>query len=301
MKKVLIILLAILFVQVPSFSAKKKMEPVSGGKNNLPNIFIYTIPDDNEIQQDKEIIPQNTPKENYIDDKEQNTESEEEILLNMKEESPQDDTEPVLGATVLKGYAEYVEDAEEIYLKDEDNNFVLNLKVPQKISSSESLDFKNYSQTKQISRFKNTEYNIAPKSVNAQEKKGNFTFGALYGNEVDNIAMLESETGLFTKYEKNKFALSTTYKKNLNTTYNKFYDTISVAPEFKLNNYMSIRNEYKADITRNRKSGSLIFSFNPLAKKEKDRWILELGAKHTIYDDNVTTKSEFSFSTKFKL
>ena len=95
--------------------------------------------------------------------------------------------------------------------------------------------------------------------------------------------------------------MSTTYKKNLNTTYNQFYDTISLAPEFKLNNYMSIKNEYKADLTRNRKSGALIFSFNPFGQKDSDRMRLELGAKQTIYEDNVTTKTEFSFSTQFKL
>lgn len=293
MKRLVLLVLAIIFIQSPGYPINKKMVPRTGVENPLPNIFIYSIPDDTD-EKTKDTEKQEEVK--YIEEPEEASEDEPITLI---PEDLEDDV--TLGATVLKGYAQYIEDSNAIYLKDEDNNFVLNLKVPQKISSSESLDFKNYSQTKQISRFKNTEYNIAPKSVNAQEKKGNFTFGALYGNEVDNIAMLESETGLFTKYEKNKFALSTTYKKNLNTTYNKFYDTISVAPEFKLNNYMSIRNEYKADITRNRKSGSLIFSFNPLAKKEKDRWILELGAKHTIYDDNVTTKSEFSFSTKFKL
>ena len=36
----------------------------------------------------------------------------------------------------LKGYAEYLEDTEAIYLKDPDNQFVLNLKIPQKTSLS---------------------------------------------------------------------------------------------------------------------------------------------------------------------
>ena len=206
-----------------------------------------------------------------------------------------------LNATTLKGYAEYMEDANTIHLKDDNNNFVLNLKVPQKISASKGMDLQDAINSKRMARYSDAEYNIAPNSVRTASKKGDFTFGALYGNEVDSIAMLESETGLFTKYEKSRFALSTTYKKNLNTTYNQFYDTISLAPEFKLNNYMSIKNEYKADLTRNRKSGALIFSFNPFGKKDSDRMRLELGAKQTIYEDNVTTKTEFSFSTQFKL
>ena len=262
-------------VQIPVFSANKRMEPTSGGEGALPNIFIYSIPDETS----------DTDAKTGNDD--------EEITLDLN-----DDT--TLGATTLKGYAQYIEDSETVYLKDDNDNFVLNIKVPQKISASEGLNLTSTA-SKQISRFKNSEYNIAPKSINASESKGALTFGALYGDEVDNIAMLESEAGLFTRYEKNKFALSSTYKKNLNTLYSQFYDTISIAPEFKLNNYMSIKNEYKADITRNRKSGALIFSLNPFGKKDTDRLRLELGAKQTIYADNTEPKTEFSFSTKLKL
>lgn len=263
-------------LEIPAYSLNKRMEPASPKEGDLPNIFIYAIPEDNNNQ--------NT----------NNQSNDEEVYLDIN-----DDT--TISATTLKGYAQYIEDSEAVYLKDESNNFVLNIKVPQKISTSEGLNLSSIARSKQISRFKNTEYNIAPKSINESGSKGNFTFGALYGDEVDNIAMLESEAGLFTKYEKNRFALSSTYKKNLNTTYNQFYDTISIAPEFKLNNYMSIKNEYKADITRNRKSGSLIFSINPFGKKDIDRLRLELGAKQTIYADNTEPKTEFSFSTKLKL
>ena len=276
MKKIWLIVLLLVIIQVPVFSFNKRMEPSSCEEGALPNIFIYAIPDETKQESDKKT-----------------NNNEEEITLDINDDAK-------LGATTLKGYAQYIEDAEEIYLKDNNDNFVLNIKVPQKITASEGL---NLSQTplKQIARSKEWEYNIAPKSVHESEARGNFTFGALYGNEVDNIAMLESEAGLFTKYEKNKFALSSTYKKNLNTTYNQFYDTISIAPEFKLNNYMSIRNEYKADITRNRKSGALVFSLNPFGKKDTDKFRLELGAKQTIYADNTEPKTEFSFSTKFKL
>lgn len=285
MKKVWLILFLLTVIQSPAFSLNKRMEPTSGGENALPNIFIYSIPDD-ETTPAKNKEPQN------INNKKTGNESEE-VTLDINDNS-------TLGATTLKGYAQYIEDAEEIYLKDDDDNFVLNIKVPQKITASQGLNLSR-TPTKQIARSKEWEYNIAPKSINESEARGNFTFGALYGNEVDNIAMLESEAGLFTRYEKSRFALSSTYKKNLNTTYNQFYDTISIAPEFKLNNYMSIKNEYKADITRNRRSGALIFSLNPFGKKDADRLRLELGAKQTIYSDNTEPKTEFSFSTKLKL
>lgn len=297
MRKVLLLLFSLIIFQIPAFAINKKMPPSSSGENNLPNIFIYKIPDTEFVDSTEDT---DAAENEYIQEKPLTSadNSDEEIALDINAET---DDDIVLGATVLKGYAEYIEDSESIYLKDDNNNFVLNLKVPQKISGSESLDLSKFSNTRTITRHTPTEYNIAPQSITAASKKGDFTIGALYGNEVDNIAMLESETGLFTKYEKKRFALSTTYKKNLNTTYSQFYDTISVAPEFKLNNYMSLRNEYKADITRNRKSGALIFSINPFGQKDKERLLFEIGAKHTIYADNVTTRTQLNFSTKFKL
>ena len=294
MKKVLLIVLTLTLMQSPAFSFNKKMEPTSNVEDPLPNIFIYKIPEDDTDTKDIP-APQNTD-EIYVNDTD-NKDSEEEVMLQLEDNS--DDIK--LGATTLKGYAEYIEDSDAIYLKDHNDDFVLNIKVPQKISTSKGLNLKDNKSPKKYTRYADSEYYIAPSSVRASETHGDFTIGALYGNEVDSIAMLESETGLFTKYEKSRFALSSTYKKNLNTTYNLFYDTISIAPEFKLNNYMSIKNEYKADITRNRKSGSLIFAINPFGAKDKDRFLLELGAKHTIFEDNVTTKTEFSFSTKLKL
>lgn len=297
MKKVLLLLFSLIVFQIPAFAINKKMPPSSSGENNLPNIFIYKIPDTKFVETTEDT---DAAENEYVQEKPLTSadNSDEEIALNVNAET---DDDIVLGATVLKGYAEYIEDTESIYLKDNNNNFVLNLKVPQKISGSESLDLSKFKNSRTITRHTPTEYNIAPQSITAASKKGDFTIGALYGNEVDNIAMLESETGLFTKYEKKRFALSTTYKKNLNTTYSQFYDTISVAPEFKLNNYMSLRNEYKADITRNRKSGALIFSINPFGQKDKERLLFEIGAKHTIYADNVTTRTQLNFSTKFKL
>ena len=130
---------------------------------------------------------------------------------------------------------------------------------------------------------------------------GNFTIGALYENEVDNIAMLESETGLFTRYEKDKFAVSSSFKKSLNTTYAQDYNTISVTPELKLNSYISLKNKLTADITRNRRSSELIFSLNPFGKKDTDRMLLEAGAKQTYYADTGENKTQLNFSATFKL
>ncbi len=286
-------------IQIPAFSINKKMLPSSGGENGLPNIFIYTIPDDNVPERPME--NPDSDGDNYIQEDKTTSKKDNEddaVMLNMSEEN---DENVVLGATVLKGYAEYIEDSEAIYLKDDNDNFIINLKVPQKIAASKGLDLATYSRAKEISKHTNTEYNIAPKSVVSSSTKGNFTIGALYDNEVDNIAMLESETGLFTKYEKDKFAVSSSFKKSLNTTYAQDYNTISVTPELKLNSYISLKNKLTADITRNRRSSELIFSLNPFGKKDADRMRLEASAKQTYYADTGENKTQVNFSATFKL
>ena len=286
MKKALLLFLSIILLQIPALSANKKMIPTSSNDRDLlPNIFIYTIPDDTE--EIKEDIP--APVEEISEKK-----SEDEILLEYEDIT--------LGATTLKGYAQYVEDSSVVHLKDDNDNYVLNIKNPQKISSNNSLNIaQDYKKPKITTTYINPEYIIAPNSIKSTGKIGDVTFGALYGSEVSGIAMLEIETGLFTKYEKSRFALSSSVKKSLNTTYGLDYNTVSIAPELKLNNYMSLKNVLSSDVTRRRNSSELVFSLNPFGSKDKDRLLFEVGAKQTTYVDTGFQKTQFKFSTQFKL
>ncbi len=293
MKKALFLVLFLITIPHCAFSAPKKMVPeTSGGKLKLQNIFIYAIPDDNStiIEQEEK----DAPEDAYINPS-QFKKKEKEIVL---EQEPCED-EVVLSATTLKGYTQYIEDANTIHLKDDNDEFVLNIKTPQKIASTQSLNF-GVPTAKPTLKYINEEYLIAPNSINASSKVGNFTIGAQYNNEVDNIAMLEAETGLFTKYERKKFALSSSITKSLNTTYAQDYNTISITPEFKLNNYMSLKNVLSADVTRRRQSSKFIFSVNPFGPKD-DRMFFEFGAKQTYNAETEDTSTQFSFSTQFKL
>jgi len=293
MKKALFLVLFLITIPHYVFSAPKKMIPeTSGGKLKLQNIFIYAIPDD-----DKPVIEQeekDAPEDAYINPAQLNK-TKEEIVL--EQETPDDNI--VLNATTLKGYTQFIEDSNVIHLKDDNDEFVLNIKTPQKIISTKSLNF-GVPTAKPTLKYVNEEYLISPNTISASSRIGNLTIGAQYNNEIDNIAMLEAETGLFTKYEKNRFALSSSITKSLNTTYAQDYNTISIAPELKLNNYMSLKNVLSADVTRNRRSSKLIFSINPFGKKD-DRMFFEFGAKQTYNVETETTSSQFSFSTKFKL
>lgn len=284
-----LIFLFLIILQNPIFSVEAKK--ITDGEK-LPNIFIYKIPDSTPEKETTDAT-----ENDYI-----NTSVQEDDTVTLQ---PDDDVEDdaVLGATTLKGYAQYVEDSDSIYLKDDKDKFVLNIKVPQKISSTQGLDFSSSTNTatKKKTKGPNADFDVKPQYIRQTGQTGNFTLGALYNNEIDGNAMLESETGLFSKYEKNKFALNSSYKKSLNTLYNEYYDTFTFGPELKLNSYMSVKNNYSADITRNRKSAELVLSVNPFGKKDKDRMYFELGAKQTLYPDGEFVRNQFSFTSTFKL
>ena len=293
MKRILLTLILILFTPIFAFSAPKKMiSAPSQSKDQLPNIFIYTIPDIEYNSDDDEL--KDAPESDYIDTK--SSDNSEEITLDLDKD---DDVE--LKATVLKGYAQYIEDDDIIVLKDDADNFVLNIKSPQRISASKGMNLKSQTYKKPNLRYNSAEYFIAPNSLSTSSKIGNFTIGAQYNNEVDRFAMLETEAGLFTKYEKGKFALNTSIAKSLDTTSASIYSTFTVAPELKFNNYVSLKTKFSSNVTYNKYSSQLSISVNPFAKRDYDRMNFEVGAKQTFSKETETTTSQFLFSTQFKL
>ncbi len=201
----------------------------------------------------------------------------------------------------LKGYAEYIEDTEAIYLTDDNNRFVLNLKVPQKITSRVIDERPSVSFIPQVySKYGAEEFQIIPKSGNSTVKQGDFSFGTNMEQEVD-WGELEHTATFFTRYDKGKFAFNTAYERTIGSTFNNYYDNFSIAPEYRLNKFMSVKNVMTADITRNRKKNELIFSINPFAKTKEDRLNLEFGASQTYDDSNALIRRQIKFNTKLKL
>ena len=148
--------------------------------------------------------------------------------------------------------------------------------------------------------YKREEYSILPMSKNQVEEIGNFKFGTLYNTGID-TSQLEYNAGLFTRYERNKFAISTAYQKNQMTTYGLTTDNFYLSPEFKLNDMVSVSSIMKADTTRNRKSSELVLTITPFAYKGNDRVNLEFGAGQTYDENNELFKTQFRFNTRIKL
>ena len=283
MKRVLFILLFFV-LGVPGFAEESDVK--------LPNIFIYSMPDNEEVGQD-DLVPEELEYVSPQPVEDEELFADEEIPLFTSVEQVND-----------KEYDEFVEDANSIFLKDEGDNYVVNLRVPQKITSNHSLKLENKIHNERLlnlSKYSKEEYNISGKSVNSIYTKGGFSIGTTYDSSIDKISMLENSTKLFTRYERERFALSSAYEKTMNTTIGRLYDTFYLAPEFKLNNYFSIREVLSADITRNRKSSELIFSVSPYGLNGTDRVRFEVGAKQTIDQNNALYGTQLNFSTKLKL
>ena len=204
----------------------------------------------------------------------------------------------------LKGYAEFMEDSKAIYLKNpDDDQFVLNLKIPQKLNSKKLVNsytpnYKN--KQRSYSKYEGAEYKISPTSQDAIISTGDVSFGTSIDEEVD-YAELEHTATFFTKYKKDKFALTSAYERTIGSTANNYIDSVYIAPELKINKILSIKEILSDNRTYNRKKAELVLSISPLANTKDNRLNFEIGASRTIYEETNFIRDRIRFNTKFKL
>ncbi len=259
----------------------------------VPNIFIYKMPD--EI--DEEVVVEKKVKFKKKSKEDQEKKEQVELQKHIEE------NEIPLNVTTLKGYAEYSESDGAIALIN-DEEFALNLKVPQPINREEERVFKKtyyYDHFGSRHKYESYEHRVVDESSSAKVNTGDFTVGTNFANEIDSIAMRESSTSLFTRYEKSKFAVSTSFSKTMNTTINRYSDSIKLTPEYRINQYLKYRQVLGVDLTRDRQSNEFILSISPFGQKKEERLLFEVGAKQTIMGDGEPLRTRFNFTTRFKL
>ena len=250
----------------------------------LPNIFIYSDP--------QEMSTENTPTF------EKTNEKQDKKVKNTTQKS--DENIRYDDSSVAR--YDFSIDNEDVVELSDINYKSLNL-APQDANNIFKLDV---SKQNFVSRavmpytYKREEYSILPMSKNQVEEFGNFKFGTLYNTGID-TSQLEYNAGLFTRYERNRFAISTAYQKNQMTTYGLTTDNFYLSPKFKLNDMISISSIIKADTTRNRKSNEFVLTIRPFAHKGNDRVNLEFGAGQTYDANNELFKTQFRFNTRIKL
>jgi len=303
MWRVAFLLLSLIISITPCFAS------ISQGEEDVPKIFIYHIPDEVEknvkkTEQTQEVqnitsddVTADTSGQEDIIAQDDDGDSEEFELIQMENEDYELND---MYSDVLKGYAVYNEDEENaIYLGD-------NLESPLTIKLNQPYNYKGgkYLASKSLmpsiySKFSNMEYSIAPVDNKTSRSLGGFTAGTMYNQGID-YAELEQSTGVYSRYDTKHFGIYTAFARTLNSTNSNYNDNIYFAPEWKLNQYMTLRQILSADITKNRKKAEFVVSINPFGKKDTDRLRIELGANATYDDSNALLKNQFKFSTNLK-
>lgn len=317
MRRAFLILLILLFT--PCVFAQED--------EKLPNIFIWStpaniervdVPDDknadaseNDYLTDEEVEQMVQEKnEKLLKAQEENSKKQK---LSRKEKKAQEEAEQLklvqvkdedfVSATVLKGYAEYLEGTEEIFLSDDDQ-FSLNIRKPQTITTTD-IDLKNSnffeSRSINFSKYTSDEYRISANNIKVRSDINNFAFGTSYDSEVSR-SQLEQTAGFFAEYKFNKLSVATTFERYSGAMYGgRYYDTYSFIPTYKLNDNVSIKEVFGVDVTNSRKTAELVLQVSPLAHKGNDRLNFELGAKQYFDQTNAAYRTRFKFSTLFKL
>lgn len=302
MRRVFIyILISLIFILPASASQITTEEDIPQKKS----VFVYHIPDEEEIDEQKTQLD-NTEKEvtDIISD---DITADTTGVADIFEDSSYDMDD--MYSAILQGYAQYneEEETEGINLENYDQ-LSLNIKQPRYIGSKkytslhatpDLIDYKNL-----YSKYSGTEYSIAPISAknsrSLQSPFGNFSAGTLFNQGID-TGELEQSSGVFSKYKYKRFSVTTSYLKTVNSTNNTYNDNFYIAPELELNQYFSLKEVFSADTVKRRKKAEIVLSVNPFGKKDFDRMRFELGASQTYDDENNLFKSQFKFSTNFKL
>ena len=306
MKRVVIIL-SLFILSILPCCASEFFENYTA--SNGRNIFIYHIPDEDDSLKSENINNNDEQEEKQdiiSDDVTANTSGEpdyEDIADSEFNEEDYDDIGDMY-SFVLKGYAQYnEEDANAISLDIPKNEvLVLYIKPPVHVGekyfaglqSGPSLFDSNI-----YSKYNGSEYSIAPISASTSKSVGGFSAGTTYSQGID-YGELEQSSGIFTKYQYKRFALSTSYAKTINSTNNNYNDNFYIIPEIKLSQYLTLKNIFSADTVKRRKKAEVVLSVNPFGKKDYDRLRLEFGASETYDEMNELLKGQFRFSTNYR-
>jgi hypothetical protein len=248
----------------------------------LPNIFICPVSDDSEPPQ---VLP--IPESAIKKAKPKKKEAQEEIYLDLSSSGTY--------ATTLKGYAEYRDATNEIFMKDSDR-LVLNIRKPQKFVPVSLTNSRRTIQP-QTGKFSANEYKIVPSAVNSTAKVGAFSFGTTYTTAIDN-SQLEEAASMFTRYEYKKFALGTSYRRTTGATSGMFNDSFFIAPEYRLNSVFTIRDIVRQDITKERITNEVVLSMQPL--KGSDRLRFDAGVGQTFDKNRELLRTKIQFTTQFR-
>lgn len=314
MKKISLTLI-ILMLSILPCRANSPFE-IKIDKISQSSVFVYHIPDEDKGQEEETpaqnqgeepvITSDDVTADTSINSEETNSEETDDEIVDEEDENI--DGQYEMGdmyTDVLKGYAEYnEEEANTITLDDSPDELLkLDITKPAKVAKNDYTSLKSSSlkfYDNQYSKYTGSEYNIAPKSsTNYRTYKG-FSAGTTYDQCID-YAEFEQSSGVFSRYEYKNWAIRTAYSKTVNSTNNNYNDNFYFSPEWKVNQFFSLREVFSADIAKHRRKAEVVLSINPFGNKDTDRMRLEFGASQSYSNTNEILRSQLKFSTNFKL
>lgn len=314
MKKVSLTLM-ILMLSILPCRANSPFE-IKIDKISQSSVFVYHIPDEDKGQEEETpaqnqgeepvITSDDVTADTSINSEETNSEEIDDEIVDEEDENI--DGQYEMGdmyTDVLKGYAEYnEEEANTITLDDSPDELLkLDITKPAKVAKNDYTSLKSSSlkfYDNQYSKYTGSEYNIAPKSSTNYRKYKGFSAGTTYDQCID-YAEFEQSSGVFSRYEYKNWAIRTAYSKTVNSTNNNYNDNFYFSPEWKVNQFFSLREVFSADIAKHRRKAEVVLSINPFGNKDTDRMRLEFGASQSYSNTNEILRSQLKFSTNFKL
>ena len=276
MRECLLILLSFLLLSPCVYSKNKNTE------GYIPNVFIYEIPDE-EVES---VVEEEIGK------------------LELS-------TNTALVSPVMKTEIQYFDNLDVVSLDKTTNAKNINISKPQKMAARSLKDYNKRMEADKAARVSNKvvwasyrddeESLISKNAKGVVENYGDFSVGTSYSSAVNSLSSLEYSSGLFAKYQKKNFSINTKFQKEQVASYGLTTNNVLISPEYRLNKSLAVKNVFKADFTRNRKTAELILMLTPFAYWGYDRFNVEIGAGQTYDATNTLMRQKFEFSTKLEL
>ncbi len=201
------------------------------------------------------------------------------------------DEEFVLNENEENGYEEILFDRFET-----GTNFKLNTGSKQKIYTKDNLNFDKNLEQRKTQQYANESVKKGNVTYTYSQKQGSSTYGTKYENTLAPDDITQSAT-IFKKYEKNKFSIDTSYKNKQSSLGSSGSGSVAVAPEYKINQHLSIKSVFSSEIQQDKKKNEVVFSIKPM---KDDRMNLDLGAGKSYDSVRGSTGSQLNFSTKLR-
>ncbi len=198
---------------------------------------------------------------------------------------------------IVRGYAEFRDSDDAIWFNGNED-FALNIKKPHSLHSDSLMIRQTLPKARTVTSA--DESHIGTITTLESRKISGLTFGTRHDTNLQSTEIRQSMAA-FSRYQYKNFALNSSVKKLISTGTGLMSDSMDIAPEYMLNNYITLKNIFRADIGPERTGSEFVLSVNPLGKKDTDRLRFEFAAGQTFDGYSESTRTKLQFNTKIKL